>query len=154
MSDQPYQRTLGDFHVGQTFEHWPHKTVTESDHNLFCLLTMNHNPLHSDEVYASGKQHGKILVAGPYIFSLVVGMSVPDISGSCIANLGYEQVVHHAPVFVGDTIGARSEVLAVEPSLIKPDRGVLTVETEGFNQDGLKVLSFKRRVLLPIVLPT
>jgi len=139
--------------VGQVIEHWPHKTVTESDNNLFCLLTLNHHPLHSDEEYAKTQQHGRIVVAGPYVISLVVGMSVPDISGASIANLEYEKIIHHAPVFVGDTISARSRVLEVKPSKSKPDRGVISVETEAYNQDGEKVLSLRRKVLLPQAFP-
>ena len=146
--DKPYHRTLNDFKPGQRFEHWPRKTVTESDNNLFCLLTMNHHPLHSDALYAADQQQGRIVVAGSYVLSLVVGMSVADISGAAIANLEYEAIIHHAPVFIGDTIGARSEILAVMPSQTKPDRGVITVETEGYNQDGLKVLTLRRKVLL------
>lgn len=147
--DTPYLRTLQDFTVGRVFDHQPHKTVIESDNNLFCLLTFNHNPLHSDVEYAASKPHGRIVVAGTYVFSLAVGLSVPDISGACIANLEYEKIAHHAPVFIGDTIRARSVILNVEPSRSKPDRGVLTVATEVFNQDDRLVLSFRRKVLLP-----
>jgi acyl dehydratase len=149
----PYRRSLTDFHEGQVFEHWPHKTITESDNNLFCLLTRNHHPLHSDVEYATARQQGKIVVAGPYVFSLVVGMSVPDISGASIANLEYEKVTHHAPVFIGDTIRAVTKVLGIKPSESKPDRGVISVETEAFNQHGEKVLSFKRHILIPRELP-
>jgi acyl dehydratase len=149
MADQPYHRTLSDFRVGRVFEHLLHKTIESGDHNLFCLLTLNHNPIHIDEAYAAKTQHGQILVAGTYVFSLAVGMSVPDISGACIANLEYEHIVHHAPVFFGDTIRAATTVLAIEPSRSKTDRGVLTVETSVFNQDNVKVLSFRRKVLLP-----
>jgi acyl dehydratase len=147
--DKPFHRICGDFHPGQTFDHWPCKTVTESDNNLFCLLTMNHNPLHLDAKYAAQTKHGRILVAGTYVFSLVVGMSVADLSGAAIANLEYENVIHHAPVFIGDTIRARSSVISVEPSSRKKDRGILTVDTEAFNQDNIRVLSLRRKVLLP-----
>ena len=81
-----YLRTLDDFNVGQVYSHYPHKTVTESDNNLFCLLTFNHHPIHSDMEFARRSTHGKILVVGTYVLSLVVGMSVPDISGAAIAN--------------------------------------------------------------------
>ena len=147
--DKPFHRTLDDFTPGQVFEHWPRKTVTESDNNLFCLLTMNHNPLHLDSQYAASRPQGRIVVAGTYVLSLVVGLSVADISGAAIANLGFEKVVHHEPVFAGDTIAARSEIISVQPSRRQPDRGIITVQTEAFNQDGVKVLSFRRKVLLP-----
>jgi len=148
-ADQPYRRTLDDFPVGREFEHWPRKTVTESDNNLFCLLTMNHHPLHSDSEYAKTQQHGKIVVVGTYVLSLVVGMTVPDISGASIANLELERIVHHAPVFVGDTLAARSKVIAVRPSKRKPDRGIVTVETEAYNQHNERVLTLRRKVLIP-----
>jgi acyl dehydratase len=154
MPDNPsYRRTLSDFHEGQVFEHWPRKTITESDNNLFCLLTLNHHPLHSDAEYAAKQQQGRIVVAGPYVFSLVVGLTVPDISGASIANLEYENVTHHAPVFIGDTIRAVTRILQVSPSRTKPDRGVVSVATAAFNQHDEKVLSFKRHVLIPKNIP-
>ena len=83
------------------------------------------------------------------MFSLIVGMTVPEISGTAIANLGYEQVTHDGPVFLGDTLRARTEILDVQRSESKPDRGVLYVETTGLNQHDEKVLTFRRRVLIP-----
>lgn len=144
-----YLRTLDDFAVGQVYKHYPLKTVTESDNNLFCLLTWNHHPIHSDLEFAKKSSHGKILVVGTYVMSLVVGMSVPHISGAAIANLEYEKVVHNGPVFIGDTIRAESTILEVKQSSNKPDRGVLYVETVAFNQKNEKVLTLRRRVLLP-----
>ena len=94
-----YGRYLEEFQVGDVYRHWPGKTITESDNNLFCLLTMNHNPLHLDANVMSEHQHGRILIAGPLVLSLAVGMSVSDTSGRAIANLEYEKVVHDAPVF-------------------------------------------------------
>ena len=145
----PYRMRFEDFSIGQVFEHWPHKTVTESDNNLFCLLTLNHHPVHSDFEFANKSQHKKILVVGTYVLSLVVGMTVPEISGSAIANLEYERVRHDGPVFVGDTIRAETRILDVMPSNSKPDRGVIYVETLAYNQNNQKILSFRRRVLLP-----
>lgn len=140
---------LDDFQPGQIYEHYPPKTITESDNNLFCLLTMNHHPIHSDVELAKKSQHGRILVVGTYILSLVVGMSVPEISGAAIANLEYEKVVHNGPVFIGDTIGAESEILEVRQSKSKTDRGIIYVETTAFNQKKEKVITLRRRVLLP-----
>ena len=97
-----------DFVAGDEVVHELSKTIFESDNNLFSLLTMNHHPVHTNANYSSTTQHGEILVVGTLIFSLVVGMTVPDISGKAIANLGYESVAHIAPVFVGDTIYAVS----------------------------------------------
>lgn len=144
-----FGRFYEDFNEGDVFKHWPGKTVTEGDNNLFSLLTMNHHPLHLDKNFAEKSQHGGILVVGTFVFSLVVGQSVRDISGQAIANLEYEAVVHHTPVFIGDTIYSETAVLQKIPSKSKPDRGIVYVETTAFNQDSKKVLSFKRKVLIP-----
>jgi acyl dehydratase len=140
---------LEDYTVGEKLKHAPTKTVTESDNNLFSLLTMNHHPVHLDAEYAAGKQHGQILVVGTYVFSLVVGMTVNDISGKAIANLDYEKIEHLGPTFIGDTIRAESEVLDVRPSASKPDRGILYVETIGYNQREEAIIRFRRHVLIP-----
>ena len=77
----PYGRYLEEFEVGATYKHWPAKTVTEYDDHLFCLLTMNHHPLHTDAHYAETTQFGRNVVVGNYVYSLLIGMSVPDVSG-------------------------------------------------------------------------
>jgi acyl dehydratase len=144
-----FGRTLEEFEVGAVYRHQPGRTLTESDNQLFSLLTMNHHPLHIDANYADGTQHGQRVVVGTLVFSVVVGMSVPDVSGRAIANLAYEQIDHVAPVFVGDTVYAESAVLDVRASASKPDRGVVRVETRAWNQHGVTVLRFRRAVLIP-----
>ena len=124
-----FGRTYANFEIGDEYVHWPGKTITESDNNLFSLLTMNHHPLHLDVEFAANRQHGRILVVGTYVFSLVVGQSVRDISGAAIANLSYENIDHLAPSFVGDTIYSKTSVLSKRLSQSKPDRGVVGVET-------------------------
>jgi len=136
------------FVVGDEINHVLSKTIFESDNNIFSLLTMNHHPIHTNIDYAEKNQHGKIMVVGTLIFSLVVGMTVPDISGKAIANLEYESVKHLAPVFVNDTIYARTIILAKKESSSKNDRGVVYIETIASNQNGEDVLSFKRKVLI------
>ncbi len=138
-----------EFEVGAVYRHWPGRTISEMDDTLFCMLTMNHNPLHIDAHYSAKTQHGQCLVAGPLVFSLAVGMSVPDVSGKCIANLEYEAVCHEGPVFHGDTIYAETTVLEKRESRSKTDRGVVSVETRVRNQRGERVLSFRRTVLVP-----
>jgi len=137
-----------DFKVGEEIFHSLSKTIFESDNNLFSLLTMNHHPLHTNLDYASKEQHGKILVVGTLVFSLGVGITVPDISGKAIANLGYEEIKHLAPVFINDTIYARTTILDKKVSKSKPDRGIVYVETVLFNQENIDVMSFRRRVLI------
>jgi|SRR5690554_4559908 len=137
-----------DFTEGEIIEHSLSKTIFESDNNLFSLLTMNHHPVHTNTDYASKNQHGQVLVVGTLVFSIVVGMTVPDISGKAIANLGYEEVKHVNPVFVNDTIYAKTRVISTKESKSKPDRGVVYVETIAYNQHGKDVLSFRRHVLI------
>lgn len=144
-----FGRYLEDLVAGKTYSHSPGKTVTESDNNLFCLLTMNHHPVHLDTEYASRQQHGKALVVGTYVLSLVVGLTVRDISGKAIANLDYEKITHDAPVFVGDTIHAETEVLSKRRSKSKPDRGIVYVETRAYNQHSTQILTLRRHVLIP-----
>ena len=144
-----FGRYLKDFHEGDIYKHWPGKTITESDNNLFSLITMNHHPLHLDKAYAEASQHGRILIVGTLVFSLVVGLTVRDVSGRAIANLFYDEIKHMNPVFVGDTIYAETRVLEVRVSKSKPDRGIVRVETFAYNQHRELVLQFKRSVLVP-----
>jgi len=145
-----FGRYFNEIHIGDIHYHFPGKTITESDNNLFCLLTMNHHPLHLDNRYAEQTQHKKRVVVGTLVFSLVVGLSVRDISGKAIANLDYEKVTHVRPVFIGDTISAETEILDKRVSKTKKDRGILYVETRAFNQKVEKVLEFKRHILIPV----
>ena len=137
-----------EFEVGGAIQHALSKTIFESDNNLFSLLTMNHHPVHTNKDYAEKNQHGQLLVVGTLVFSLVVGMTVPDISGKAIANLGYEDIKHLNPVFVNDTLYAKTQILDKYESASKNDRGVVYVETIGYNQNNENVISFKRKVLI------
>jgi acyl dehydratase len=148
MKPQQIGNNFEDFIVGETIQHSASKTIFESDNNLFSLLTMNHHPVHTNIDYAGKNQHGRILVVGTLVFSLVVGFTVPDISGKAIANLGYEDIKHLNPVFINDTLYARTVVLDKWESKTKSDRGVVYVETIASNQHGEDVLSFKRKVLV------
>lgn len=144
-----FGRYLEDFEHGMVIRHWPGKTITESDNNLFSLLTMNHHPVHLDRHYCRDHPHGQILVVGTLVLSVVVGMTVADISGKAIANLEYEQIRHDGPVFIGDTLYAVTEVLEVKASSSSPDRGVVYVETTAYNHEENIVLTMRRRVLVP-----
>ena len=137
-----------DFETGSIIEHQLSKTIFESDNNFFSLLTMNHHPVHLNMDYAEKNQHKTLLVVGTLVFSITVGITVPDISGKAIANLEYESIEHTAPVFIGDTIYVKSKILSKEESKSKNDRGIIYVETTTFNQHGLLVLKFKRKVLV------
>lgn len=144
-----FGRYFEEFEVGQVFKHWPGRTITEFDDTWFSLMTMNQHPLHIDAHYARSTQYGKCLVNGTLVFSLVVGMSVADISGKAIANLEYSEVKHVSPVFHGDSIYAESRIVKKQHSRNKPDRGVIYVETTAYNQNQEAVLTLKRTVLVP-----
>lgn len=144
-----FGRTYEEFEVGAVYRHWPGKTVTEYDDHLFCLLTMNHHPLHLDANYATTTQQGRNVVVGNYVYSLLLGMSVADVSGKAIANLEVESLKHVAPTFHGDTIYGETTVLSKRESASKDDRGIVKVETHGYNQDGTLVCTFRRSVLVP-----
>ena len=140
---------LEDFIVGDTYKHWPGRTITESDNTNFCMLTMNHHPLHIDSLFASDTQFQQRVVVGTLVYSVVFGISVPDISGKAIANLTVDSLEHVAPVFIGDTLYGESDIIYIRTSSTRKDRGIITVETRGFNQNNELVLRFKRKVMIP-----
>jgi len=137
-----------EFVVGEEIEHQLSKTIFESDNNFFSLLTMNHHPLHLNQEYAEKSQHGQILVVGTLVFSVLVGITVPDISGKAIANLEYKNIRHLNPVFIGDTLYAKTLVIDKRLSRKNDDRGIILVKTVGFNQSKIPVLEFERSVLV------
>ena len=140
---------LEDYEVGDIFYHWPGKTITQAEDHQFCMLTIAINPLHTDAHYAETEMEGgRNIVVGTYIYSLLLGMSVPDISGRAIANLGAEQLRHVAPFHHGDTLYGMTEVTGARPSKSHPEAGVLSVGTTGTNQDDVVVCTFTRSVLI------
>jgi acyl dehydratase len=144
-----FGRFYEEFQVGAVYKHWPGRTITEYDNTLFALLSMNQNPLFIDEHYARKQPLGRRPVLDSLIFSLTVGMSVSDTSGKTIANLGYESVVFEGPMFAGDSLYAESEVLEKRESQSKPDRGIVAIETRGYNQNKERVMVLRRRFLAP-----
>lgn len=147
--DRPFGRCLEDFVVGDVYRHWPGKTITEADDHLFCMVTMNHHPLHTNAWFAAEETvHGKNVVVGNLVYSLALGMSVPDVSGSAIANLEVESLVHRHPTFHGDTIYAETKVVDAVESRSRDDRGIVTVETKAINQRGEEVCYFRRKVMV------
>ncbi|MEH6638642.1 MAG: MaoC family dehydratase [Porticoccaceae bacterium] len=146
---ESYGRYLEDFAVGDVYEHRPGRTITETDNTWFTLLTMNQHPLHFDKEYAKHSEFGKPLVNSTMTLSIIAGMSVSDVSQKTIANLGWKEVKMPAPVFIGDTLYAESEVLEIRESKSRPDAGIVTVRTLGKNQDGTIVMDFVRSMLIP-----
>jgi len=146
---ESYGRYLEEFSVGDVYEHRPGRTITESDNTWFTLLTMNQHPLHFDAAYASKGEFKKPLVNSALTLSIVAGMSVSDVSQKAIANLGWDKIRLTAPVFVGDTIYAESEVLEVRESKSRPSQGIVTVKTTGKKSDGTVFMTYERSVLVP-----
>ena len=142
-------RFLEDFVVGDHYRHWPGRTITEADNIQFSLLTMNRHPLHCDSHFAARSEFGRPLVNSGLTVAIVLGLTVDDVSLNAIANLGWKEIALKGPVFPGDTIYARSEVIGVRDSRSRPGQGVVTTRTEGFKQDGLVFLVFERSCLVP-----
>ncbi len=140
-------RCYEDFVVGDIYAHPVGRTITETDNIWFTLLTVNNNPIHFDKVYAAQTEFKRSLVDSTFTLALVTGLSVSDLSQNAV-NLGWEQVRLPAPVFEGDTIYARSEVLTKRESRSHPERGIVQVKTLGFKQDGTVVIEFTRIIMV------
>jgi itaconyl-CoA hydratase len=150
-SSMAFGRSFEEFEIGAVYRHWPGKTVTEYDHHLFCLLTMARHPLHIDANYAkTATRYQQPLVIGSYVFSLLLGLSEADVAGMAITHKGFERIDHHAPVMHGDTLYAESEVLAKSPVPGRPERGLVEIETRGRNQDGTLIMTFSRKLVVPV----
>jgi acyl dehydratase len=137
------------FSVGDVYPHWPGRTISETDNTWFTLLTMNTHPLHFDAAYAARSEFGRPLVNSCLTLSMVVGMSVRDLSQNAVANLGWDKIKLTAPVFVGDTIYAQSEVLDKRESKSRPNQGIVTVLTTGRKADDTQFMNFERAFLVP-----
>jgi acyl dehydratase len=147
LADSNYGRYFEDLELGQTFRHWPGRTITEFDDTLFSLLSMNQHPVHIDDHYAAGTQHGQRLVEGPIVISLVIGISQADVGGRAIETLEYSDIRHAGPVFHGDTIYAESTIKG--KSKLEDGRGVIQVEHRGVNQRAETVLTMGRKIVVP-----
>jgi itaconyl-CoA hydratase len=152
VEDEPERRLVSgwqgrfyeDFEVGDIYKHPYGRTITETDDVWLTNITMNLNPMHFNEAYAAETEFGERLVNGLVVIATAVGMSVIDVSQNATANLGYDQVRHHAPMFHGDTLFAESEVLSTRESDSRDHVGIVETELRGYNQDGTKVLSLRR----------
>ena len=141
-------RVYEDFDVGDVYRHPIGRTVITADNIWFTLLTQNSNAIHFDHAYAAKTEFGKPLVDSTFTLALVTGQSVIDLSWNVMANLGWDEVRLPSPVFEGDTIYSQSEVLSKRESKSRPNVGIVTVKTIGFNQDGTVVIEFKRTFMV------
>src|SRR5438105_4479490 len=141
-------RVFEDFEIGDVYEHPLGRTIHPADNAWFTLLTMNTNPVHFDAAFASRTEFGKPLVNSCLTLSIVTGQSVTDLSQNAMANLGWDDVRMPHPVFEGDTLYARSEVLETRASKSRAQAGIVRVRTTGVNQDGAVVLEFTRTFMV------
>ena len=152
IAENRYRAEIGmyfeDFKVGDIYEHRPGRTITEADNIQFSLLTMNQHPAHCDAHFASQTEFGKPLVNSALTLAIIVGMTVAEVSGQAIANLGWKDINLTGPVFPGDTVYAESEILALRPSKSRPGQGIVTVRTTGTKQDGSVFMTFERNALV------
>lgn len=153
VGENRYREDIGryyeDFQVGDVYEHRPGRTISETDNSWFTLLTMNTHPLHFDKAYAEKSEFGQLLVNSALTLSIVAGMSVSDTSQKAIANLGWSDIKLTAPVFVGDTIYAESEVLDKRESKSRPTQGIVKIKTIGKKADGTVFMTYERSMLIP-----
>ena len=137
-----------ELEVGQKFKHSNGRTVTEMDNVLFSMLTMNSQPLHSNQDFASKTQFGQRIVNGIFMLGLIVGLSVPELTeGTIVATLGYDRVVSPNPTFHGDTVYAETEVLDKRHSKSRKDIGIVRLKHWGHKPDGTLVIEFERSVM-------
>ena len=136
-----------DFQPGDVYEHWPGRTVTETDNVWFTNLTMNTHPIHFDAHYAAHTEFKRCLVNSTLTLALVAGMCVSSTSQKAIANLGWEEIRLPAPVFAGDTLYAETCVLEKRLSKSRPNCGIVRVRHIGRNQDGAEVINMVRSFL-------
>lgn len=141
-----YGRFFEELEPGQYFQHWPGRTINEYDDTLLSLLSMNQHPVHLDEHYARGTQHGRRLVAGPIVISIVIGMTQADIGGQALETLSYSDIRHEGPVFHGDTLYAESNI--VEKRNLSAGRGAVRIATKARNQRNEIVLTMEREIVL------
>lgn len=137
-----------ELEVGQKIRHSNGRTVTEMDNVLFSMLTMNTQPLHCNEDFASRTQFGQRIVNGLFTLGLITGLTVPELTeGTIVANLGYDKVMHPNPVFHGDTLYAETEVLEKRESKSRPDVGIVRLRHWGKKPDGTVAVEFERTVM-------
>ena len=141
-------RVFEDFEVGDIYEHPLGRTVLPADNVWFTCMTMNTNPIHFDAEYARQTEFGKPLVNSCFTLALVTGQSVTDLTVNAVANLGWDDVRLPHPLFEGDTVRSKSEVLDTRESKSRPNVGIVRVKTTGMNQRGAAVIEFTRTFMI------
>src|SRR5688572_491063 len=141
-------RYFEDFEVGDVYEHPLGRTVTTTDNSWFTLLTQNTAAIHFDHHLAAQTEFGRPLVNSAFTLALVTGQSVTDLTQNVFANLAWDEIRLPHPVLEGDTLYSRSEILEKRESRSRPNVGIVTARTTGYNQDGTVVITFKRTFMV------
>lgn len=137
-----------ELEVGMVIKHELGRTLTEMDNVLFNALTMNNQPLHLNEDFASKTEFGRRIINGVFTMGVVVGITVQELtSGTIVANLGYESVKHPHPMFHGDTLYVETEITAKRESRSRPNAGIITMTHIGRNQAGVVCVEVTRSAL-------
>ena len=143
----PTGRCFEDFEKGLVIQHELGRTINTADNTWFTLITNNNNPIHFDRYYAAQTEFGQPLVNSTFTLAVIVGLTVGDISKNGI-NLGWKEINMPAPVFEGDTLYARSEILNTRESRSRPQMGIVDIKTTGFKQDGTVIMTLERTILV------
>jgi itaconyl-CoA hydratase len=141
-------RLYEDFEVGDVFRSRLGRTISEADNTWFTNVTLNTNQMHFNAVYAERSRFGRVLVNSAFTLALVAGLTVPDTSENAIANLGWTDIRLPAPVFVGDTLWAESEILDLRGSASRPEAGIVSMRSRGVNQRGEVVIEYLRTFMI------
>ena len=141
-------RVFEDFTVGDVYEHPLGRTLLAADNVWFSCLTMNTNPIHFDAEYASRTEFGKPLMNSCFTLALVTGQSVTDLTMNGVANLSWDEVRMPHPLFEGDTVYSKSEVIDARESKSRPNVGIVRVKTTGVKQDGTVIIEFFRTFMV------
>jgi acyl dehydratase len=141
-------RFYEDFGVGDVYRSRLGRTITETDNTWFTNLTLNTNQVHFNAPYAEKSRFGRLLVNSTFTLALVAGLTVPDTSENAVANLGWTDIRLPAPVFVGDTLWAESEILELRPSRSRPTVGIVSMRSRGVNQNGEVVIEYLRTFMV------
>lgn len=124
-----------EFEPGAVLEHQTRRTVTEMDNVLFSTLTLNLAPLHLDAEYSKDSVHGQRLVNSLFTLGLVGGISMQDLTqGTTLGNLGFSDVQFPKPLFHGDTVRVRTEILDKRLSKSRSDSGIVQFRHFAMNQ--------------------
>ncbi|HJZ67259.1 MAG TPA: MaoC family dehydratase, partial [Blastocatellia bacterium] len=144
-----YGRLLDDFRAGDVYHHPWEVTIDDGMLAMFAASFLDPNPLYSSRRFACELGFRDRVIHPLVLLNLALSFTVHDVSEQAIAHLAYIDLKFPNAAYSGDTLSVYSEILGIRGSESKPDRGVVHLRTTGVNQDGLVVVSFERKALIP-----